>query len=523
MKKYANRISIVLIVAIVVALFATFVPVDGVVSATSNAERKIYSTYTMEDDFDDDTLIVVINNKESTKGRTYTTKDFANINCKEVEDLFVKSENNERFNKETYHKILKLKIANPGKQNMLNAIKILEQRDDVICVAPDRFMPVEETKVESSPTTRSSSSAWWLDTIDYELASRITHGSSGVLVGVIDSGIDCDHPALVDNVRADLAEKFVDDIYARDEDPIGHGTFIAGIIGGKPEGNNNVQGICNNVGIVPLRVYTFDGLSVTGMCEALAYAESKGIRIVNMSLELDSSLITPSEIGVLNNTINDYDGIVICCAGNGGDDYIGDNIDVAGNEVYPAFYTSPNIITVGASTEQDVKRGSSNFGRNNVDIFAPGDNIYSTGYNGGYDTDSGTSFATPMVTAVAALLLSRCPTMTDDELITALLQTGDIVLDANGESVFEDLCVSGRRLNAYQALLSHPYTYTCIGAESHRMTCTTCGYSEIESHDIRLGNMKLYCTKCDYESDLGGFGPPGAILPYKKNNEGECC
>ena len=106
---------------------------------------------------------------------------------------------------------------------------------------------------------------------------------------------------------------------------------------------------------------------------------------------------------------------------------------------YPGNYDLDNIIVVGASDENDEKSSFSNYGATNVDIFAPGSNIYSTTYDGGYGTNSGTSFAAPYVAGAAALLLSKYPNLSTAELKRTIMQNVDIVYNANGEDVFGEL------------------------------------------------------------------------------------
>jgi len=144
----------------------------------------------------------------------------------------------------------------------------------------------------------------------------------------------------------------------------------------------------------------------------------------------------------LTTAINNYTGLFICAAGNDGA-----NTDVTPH--YPSSSTCTNIISVGASDSTDSIPSFSNRGPISVDLFAPGQSIYSTypvasGYS--YASLSGTSMATPMVTGVAALMKSANPNLTTVQIKNGILNNVDTVSTSSGK------CVTGGRLNAYKAI-----------------------------------------------------------------------
>lgn len=272
--------------------------------------------------------------------------------------------------------------------------------------------------------------------IDIEGAWAVTKGSSSVRVGVIDSGINF-HMDLSANTGR--GHDFYNDNSYTNDALGGHGTFVAGIIGAKGNNARGISGVAQDVELVPLQ--TAEDTSGLGnsktedIIEAIDYAidfwsfGSDQIKILNYSISRFGDNIEVVE------KVKDYQGLFVWSAGNAGqnvDDFL--NIEK---------FELPNLISVGAITEQGALWKNSNYGQG-VDIFAPGDNIISTFpselcYDNtcmsdtetihiadGYHLWSGTSFAAPMVSGVAALLLSIDPTLTGAELKDIIISSATI-------------------------------------------------------------------------------------------------
>jgi hypothetical protein len=270
-----------------------------------------------------------------------------------------------------------------------------------------------------------------------------TTGSAGIIVAVIDSGVDYTHPDLFQNIIQGY--DFVNDDNEPYDDyyPGYHGTHISGIIAAKGNNGTGVAGTGWNIKILPLKVldrnlsgYLSDGV------EAIDYAIANGAHVINASLGTYTNNIT------FQNAITRARNagiIVVSAAGNGGDDTIGDDNDRI--PFYPASYNSDNIIAVANSVEQnDALDSSSNFGLNTVDLAAPGMEIYSTMGSGVYGYKYGTSIATPHVTGAVAMILSVYPDMDYRSVINAILDNVDTVPSYAGK------IKSGGRLNIYKAL-----------------------------------------------------------------------
>ena len=205
----------------------------------------------------------------------------------------------------------------------------------------------------------------------------------------------------------------------------------------------------------------------------------------------------------------------MCASGNYGFD-----IDEEENYLYPANYEFTNIITVGALAENNNKWNNSNYGKNNVDIFAPGEEIYaatipSSSNSSLYMFDSGTSYATAYVTGVAAILLSINTNLTPCMIKQILLTTVQ-----NNENL-EDYCVSGGSLNAYNAVtyllsineeinehnLQHIYHLVEYYNDNYHVYRCICNNTFYEEHDWVLlspyaiipGPIRQVCSVCGVE------------------------
>ncbi len=222
---------------------------------------------------------------------------------------------------------------------------------------------------------------------------------SGVIVAVIDTGVQLDHPDLVGQITTGYDFINFDD-QANDEN--GHGTHVSGIIAAANNGSGTV-GASYSVQIMPLKVLNADGWGyLSDVAKAIYYAADHSARVVNMSLgsSSDSSVVKDAVRYAYNKGV-----LLVAAAGN----------DSGAPCNYPAAYE--DVICVVA-TDQDNKIASfSNIGG---ELAAPGVSNYSTYLGSQYAYLSGTSMASPHVAASAALLFSTCSTCTNTEVRTAM-------------------------------------------------------------------------------------------------------
>lgn len=335
-----------------------------------------------------------------------------------------------------------------------------------------------------TPNDQYYSDQWYLSKIQAPLAWNTTTGSNDVIVAVLDTGFDKDHPDLVQNTWTNTHEMpgngvdddgngFVDDVYGwnfvednnnpeppisgtYDEGAISHGTVIAGIIGATANNQIGISGINWRVKLMNVRILDNLGTgdSVTAR-EGIEYAVKNGAKIINLSFtgfdndpQLETAIENANKAGVL----------VVAAVGNtknGG-------INVDEKPIYPACdgHGSPDngMIGVASSSETDEKSTFSNYGATCTDISAPGENILSTVYQNdhwtpfkqGYyqDSWSGTSMAAPMVSGAAALLRSSYTHLLPQQIKNVLRLSADpmhIMGPASGK-------VGAGRLNIAAAL-----------------------------------------------------------------------
>ena len=217
---------------------------------------------------------------------------------------------------------------------------------------------------------------------------------SGVLVAIIDTGVDCAHPDLKCNLAdgANMTNSSTPPI-----DDNGHGTHVAGIIAGQGK-DGGVFGVAPQVTIIPVKVLNADGSgNLSDVVSGIYWAMTHGARVINMSLG------APTSATALEQAVHKaYQAGVVIVAASGND---GENASRSGGAStvdYPGAY--PWVIAVAASDRSDHIAPFSSFGPA-VDITAPGDGILSTVPNG-YEKMSGTSMASPHIAGVAALAVA---------------------------------------------------------------------------------------------------------------------
>ena len=523
-----KKIGIIGVLCLAVAL--AFIPI-GIMQANAIrntqevTEEKVLCEATLDDDFADSRVAVVLKNSASLKFKKYKSSDFSDIGCISVEDLSTAAADDikersgqtyERVNESArkYHQILSLEIGERSKENVLSVIKKLEKRDEILYAGPDYKISLENCESKSAeraeqskiidkpinpgfliepetiPNDEYRNKQWAINKIQLPKAWNYTTGSSSVVVGVIDSGVDYTHPDLDDKIVTSLSYDFVENtsILPNPEDIDVHGTIVSGIIAAETNNGIGIAGTSWNVKIASLRVFNkYGGGSKIDVARAIDFAKQNGIKILNYSGG------GAKEELLLKAAIENYKGVFVCAAGNdssNNDEYV----------YYPANYNYySNLISVGASDSNDSITDFSNYGKNNVDLFAPGEDIYSTIFDAAYQNKNGTSVAAPYVTGVAALLLSEYPSLTAAQIKTAIVDNVDKV------SALSDYCKYGGRLNAFKALNSlhttHEYgrCYSYYSTTQHASYCPCLKVYNLEPHwaynsSIRMYNGHRYAT-----------------------------
>ena len=305
--------------------------------------------------------------------------------------------------------------------------------------------------------------------IDAPEAWDITTGSSSVVVAVVDSGVSTlsvvndlsgniwSNPGEIpENGIDDDSNGYVDDVVGWDfvfddnspNDANGHGTHVAGTVAAVGNNSTGVTGVSWSTKIMALRFLDARGSGSTeDAISAILYANAKGAHVINNSW--GGGGYNQS----LKDAIDASSAVVVCAAGNGGSDRIGDDNDAV--PFYPASYTSSNLIAVAATDQNDNRASFSNYGPTSVDVAAPGVNILSTLSTGGYGYLAGTSMAAPHVAGLAALIhtvsssaSSGNRTLAATDIIQTIKDTVDPLSSLSG------VIATGGRINAYTAVSS---------------------------------------------------------------------
>ncbi len=277
-------------------------------------------------------------------------------------------------------------------------------------------------------------------------AWKIEEGSRNVIVAVIDTGIDATHPDLKQNIWRDKDQNYGWNFVknqANPSDDHGHGTHVAGIIGAIANAKTGVSGVAQKVSIMGVKYYSetnSGAVNLKNTVKAIEYAVEKGAKIINYSgggpefSEEEYLAIKKAEAkGVL----------FVAAAGNERQD-----TDVPENYYFPSAYRLSNIISVAATDIQNHLIRSSNWGKSRVDVTAPGENIFSTLPNGRYGYMTGTSQATAFVSGIAALLLSKDPSLTPARIREIIRGSADQIPELKAK------VAAGGRANALRALLA---------------------------------------------------------------------
>ncbi|MFO7708525.1 MAG: S8 family serine peptidase [Desulfobacterales bacterium] len=301
-------------------------------------------------------------------------------------------------------------------------------------------------RIKLIPNDTSFGLLWGMPKIMAPEAWDINTDCSSVIVAVIDTGADYLHPDLAANINIAEGRNFID-VGSNPLDLDGHGTHVTGTVAAVGNNARGVAGVCWDARIMVLKAFDDFGVGrVSDIVDAMNYARLNGARIVNASFTgATASLAEQDAVELLNTS-----GILlVTAAGN-------ENQDNDRVPSYPASYGFDNIIAVAASRPDDSKAGYSNFGRNSVDVAAPGSSILSTfplSLNpDGYLLKFGTSMATAHVSGLAALVWAHEPALTLGQARARILDGVDRLAGLSGR-VF-----TGGRINAFNSIRGVPAT-----------------------------------------------------------------
>jgi thermitase len=258
------------------------------------------------------------------------------------------------------------------------------------------------------PDDTSYDRQWGPQKIQAPAAWDVTTGTSDVIIAIVDTGVDLNHPDL--NAKIVPGWDFIgDDPYAQDNH--GHGSHVAGIAAAETDNHQGVAGISWGARIMPIKVLDANGDGYySDVAEGVSYACNHGATIINLSLggsNPSSTLENAVEQAYQNGCL------MVAAAGNDAD-----TVDC------PARY--PEVMAVAATNQSDSRASFSDYGPE-IDVAAPGVDIYSTVWsppnNHTYSWKQGTSMSAPFVSGEAALIWSLCPGSTNAEVRSIIQST----------------------------------------------------------------------------------------------------
>jgi hypothetical protein len=319
-------------------------------------------------------------------------------------------------------------------------------------------------ELDYTPNDPSYSSQYALSKISAALAWDINKGDTSVVIGIVDTGVDWDHPDLAANIWTNWNEipnngidddnnGYIDDIRGWDfgglsgtpdnnpmEDQPDHGTHVAGIASAVTDNGIGVASIGFNCKLMPVKTTRNDSRGSNGPYviygyEGIVYAADNGAKVINCSWGgTGFSLLGQETI----NYATAQGSLVVAAAGNSN----------STNNHYPSSYKG--VLSVVSTTSTDTKSSFSNYGYT-VDVSAPGSSIYNTWQNDTYATLSGTSMASPLTAGLAALVFSQFPSYNAEQVGEQIRVNCDDIYNVNPS--FQYLLGSGR-INAFKSLNS---------------------------------------------------------------------
>ena len=270
-----------------------------------------------------------------------------------------------------------------------------------------------------------------------------------------------DGRAVLGDNPEDLTKKYYGNnvVYSGERKDSFHGTHVAGIIAQVRHNNLGGDGVADNVEILPVRAVPNGDEYDKDIALAIRYAVDNGAKVINGSFGKDYS---PHAAWVWDaiKYAESKDVLIVFAAGN-------DGKDIDKEPSFPAdtkdkkTEIAKNVLTIGALNNkfgENMVADFSNYGQKNVDIFAPGVEIYATVTDNKFKYEQGTSMASPNAAGVAALIRSYYPSLKAAQVKQIIMQSGtavpfDVVVGETAEKMpFSKTCVSGKIVNAYNAL-----------------------------------------------------------------------
>lgn len=430
-----------------------------------------------------------------------------------------------------------LKVTHNGSESVADFINRLYATGHF-----DLVEPVYKERQLLIPNDPAIGSQYYLNRVNAPQAWDVTTGDPTIVIAIVDTGGDLDHPDLQQNIFIDPndptdgldndGDGYIDNNrgwdfsgsdaslvgtpgFVGDNDPsvysgnrFAHGTMVAGCASAATNDGVGISGIGFNTKLMFTKHYSDNqpdnsNAYSSNLYEGVLYAATHGAKIINCSWGNPNASIIAQEI--INYVTLDLGCLVVAAAGNSDTE----------NPLYPAAYE--NVLAVASSDQNDARSWFSSYGRF-VDIIAPGSDIYTTTFNDDYKTDSGTSLSAPIVSGAAALVWAQHPEMTSLQIAELLRVSADeSIYDFNGG--FRNKLGSGR-LDIAKALTfqspairaTNQAMFTTSGeepgpGESAALTFTFTNYLETTSSlTVTLSCASPFVTLDEKTLNIGALG-----------------
>ena len=357
-------------------------------------------------------------------------------------------------------------------------------------------------------------SQYHLSVIDAFSAWDIQKGDTNIVVGIVDTGIETDHPDLVGRIKKNYNDPidgvdndhdgYIDNFIGwdtgdNDNDPETwghHGNQVTGMAVANTNNGSNISAIGYNIMVLPVKIANSSG-SLSGAYNGIVYAANHGADIINCSWGSQNSY---SDYGqdIINYATINKGALVVAAAGNNN----------STNYFYPASYD--NVLSVGGTNatdekwvESDIKGSQFN---DKVDVVAPSHNVFAL-WKGGSSgiIGRGTSFASPIVAGLAGLIKSEYPSASPQKIAAIIKSSTDEIYEVGGNSAYIGMLGTGR-INAHKALL--PITIPFLSYFNHETD---------DGFDQNLGQGDTVVLSLELINELGTASSISVLL---KSNDG---
>ena len=306
------------------------------------------------------------------------------------------------------------------------------------------------------PNDPLTSVQWQLGRAELYAAWGLHKGDTNTVVGIVDTGISHNHPDLRSQIQVNYAEKYgisgvdddnngvVDDslgysfglMLPASSDFHGHGTGVAGMAAANTNNLEGIAGTSFNCRVLPVGVLS-QSFQIINMYDGILYAAENGCKVINISIGRPN-LGFQWEQDVIDYVTLVKDALVVAAAGN-------TNLEL---DFYPASYK--HVLSVAPSDEVDSKWGNATYSTH-IDVMAPGVRVYTTQIGPSYNWSWGSSYASPFVAGIAALVRSAFPTLSASQAGELVRVTSDDKYNLSANAPFFEKLGKGR-VNAFRAL-----------------------------------------------------------------------